>query len=63
MTQESPILKGQLFTKGPFSVGHGFGLAGLFFHIKIHTRDLDFIPGAILLSPELLNTQISIVHN
>ena len=30
MAQESSILKGQLFTKGHFSVGHGFGLGGLF---------------------------------
>ena len=50
MAQESPILKGQFRT---FLSWTWFWPCRTFFQIKIHTSDLVFIPGAILLSPEL----------
>lgn len=63
MAQESPILKGQLFTRGPFSVGHGFGLAGLFSHKNSLVTSSSFLGQYYLVLNLVQNTQISIVHN
>ena len=64
MAQESSILRGQLFTKGLFSVGHGFGLAGLFFTYKFTlVTSTSFLGQSYFALNLVQNTQISIVHN